>query len=683
MMVFDSSNIDLAMKPAQSWLPELPPPANLTRASKEIATAWESFINGDTIAGPKPRPVVLEGWMRCRAHGINPRAERALIDITPEELLSILHNDDLGRAGKSILDGFQQLMGGTGHVAVLADAQGRILYEVGHPKIQARLAEINLKAGAVWAEPVVGLNGVGTPLALGRPELVFGHEHYCQGWQPWVCYGSPVRDPNSGRIVGVIDVTGLARYASAQMMGLTMSIAQLVEQNLVIFQHQKGDVLRSYYRDMERRWPTDGLVLLNEIGRVIDINHTAAVRLGVVATMLMNQTLSDIAPDLWSVLQAPLAAAEPDEKHIELTTGFRESRSIQCRIEPVRIDHRHIGSVLILSELSPIAKSLASVRPAKRVARYTFNDIQGEDPAMRSALNLALAAARDPRENPVLLLGETGTGKELVVHAIHSASARASHPFVVMNCGALPHDLIESELFGYAPGAFTGARREGQMGKFEAAHKGTLFLDEVDSLPLDLQAKFLRVLDNGELMRLGSTNPVYVDVRLIAAGSPELPRKVEKGEFRLDLYHRLSVIEINLPPLRARGMDVLRLAAAFLNEASWEAGREVLRLSEATARCLMAYRWPGNIRELRNLCARWVLTVEEAEILPEHLPPYVLAATDNPPPSSEVATDLRGLQYDLIRRTLEQTGGNVTEAARRLGVDRTTLYRYKKRQNQI
>jgi transcriptional regulator with PAS, ATPase and Fis domain len=349
----------------------------------------------------------------------------------------------------------------------------------------------------------------------------------------------------------------------------------------------------------------------------------------------------------------------------------------------VRIDHRHIGSVLILSELSPIAKSLASVRPAKRVARYTFNDIQGEDPAMRSALNLALAAARDPRENPVLLLGETGTGKELVVHAIHSPSTRASHPFVVMNCGALPHDLIESELFGYAPGAFTGARREGQMGKFEAAHKGTLFLDEVDSLSLDLQAKFLRVLENGELMRLGSTNPVYVDVRLIAAGSPELPRKVEKGEFRLDLYHRLSVIEINPPPLRARGMDVLRLAAAFLNEASWEAGREVLRLSEATARCLMAYRWPGNIRELRNLCARWVLAVEEAEILPEHLPPYVLTATDNPPPSSEVATDLRGLQYDLIRRTLEQTGGNVAEAARRLGVDRTTLYRYKKRQNQI
>jgi DNA-binding NtrC family response regulator len=220
------------------------------------------------------------------------------------------------------------------------------------------------------------------------------------------------------------------------------------------------------------------------------------------------------------------------------------------------------------------------------------------------------------------------------------------------------------------------------MGKFEAVHKGTLFLDEVDSLPLDLQVKFLRVLEDGELMRLGSTNPVYVDVRLVAAASPELPRKVGKGEFRLDLYHRLSVIEINLPPLRARGMDVLRLAAAFLNEASREAGRQVLRLSETTARCLMAYRWPGNIRELRNLCARWVLTVEGVEILPEHLPPYVRTAADNLPLSSEVATDLRGLQYDLIRRTLEQTGGNMTEAARRLGIDRTTLYRYKKRQDQ-
>ena len=202
------------MKPAHSWLPELPPPGNLTRASKEIAAAWGSFINGDIITGHKPRPVVLEGWMRCRAQGIDPRVERAPLDIIPEELQSILHNGEIGRAGKSILDGFQRLMGGTCHVAVLADAQGRILYEVGHPEIQARLAEINLKAGAVWAEPVVGLNGVGTPLAIGRPEFVFGHEHYCQGWQPWICYGSPVRDPDSGRIVGVIDITGLARYAS-------------------------------------------------------------------------------------------------------------------------------------------------------------------------------------------------------------------------------------------------------------------------------------------------------------------------------------------------------------------------------------------------------------------------------------------------------------------------------------
>jgi two-component system response regulator AtoC len=183
-------------------------------------------------------------------------------------------------------------------------------------------------------------------------------------------------------------------------------------------------------------------------------------------------------------------------------------------------------------------------------------------------------------------------------------------------------------------------------------------------------------------MRLGSTNPVYVDVRLIAAASPELPREVERGEFRLDLYHRLSVIEITLPPLRARSEDVLRLAAAFLNEASREAGRDVPRISEAAARCLMAYHWPGNIRELRNLCSRWILTVEGVEILPEHLPPYICSAVDNPSPSSEVATDLRGLQYDLIRRTLEQTGGNMTEAARRLGIDRTTLYRYKKRQNQ-
>ena len=376
------------------------------------------------------------------------------------------------------------------------------------------------------------------------------------------------------------------------MMALTMSIAQLVEQNWVIFEHQKGDALRSLYRDLERRWPSDGIVLLNETARVIEINHTAAARLGVVTTIFMNRTLSDIAPDLWNALQGPLATAEPAEKRIDLTAGFRERRSLQCRIEPIRIDHRYLGSVLILSELHPAAKPLAAVRPTKCLARYTFSDIQGEHPSVHGALNLASAAARDPRENP-RIGPRRNRNRQRAGGPRDPCRERpcASHPFLVMNCGALPRDLIESELFGYSQGAFTGARRDGQMGKFEAAHKGTLFLDEIDSLPLDFQAKFLRVLEEGEVMRLGSTNPTYVDVRLIAAASPELPGKVDKGEFRLDLYHRLSVIEITLPPLRARGEDVLRLAAAFLDEASLEA--EERRLGYLKPRPGILWLTPG------------------------------------------------------------------------------------------
>jgi transcriptional regulator with PAS, ATPase and Fis domain len=286
--------------------------------------------------------------------------------------------------------------------------------------------------------------------------------------------------------------------------------------------------------------------------------------------------------------------------------------------------------------------------------------------------------ARGPRMKTVLILGESGTGKEVIAHAIHAGSNRAHKPFVAVNCGALPRELVESELFGYSSGAFTGARREGQAGKFEAANGGTIFLDEVDSMPMEVQAKLLRVIETNEVVRLGSANPIALDVAIISASGPDAWRRVEEGTCRLDLFHRLSVVEITMPPLRERLGDIPGLAAAFLDRECAELGRETLALSREAAGLLMAYDWPGNIRELQNLCARWAMTVAGREIRSEDVPAHLRGAARRGL-EAPLGGSLRGREDAIIREALVETGGRVAEAARRLGIDKTTIYRRRKR----
>jgi transcriptional regulator with PAS, ATPase and Fis domain len=360
-------------------------------------------------------------------------------------------------------------------------------------------------------------------------------------------------------------------------------------------------------------------------------------------------------------------------------------RSVSCRFDPIAGDGCTIGVAIAWTETSGASPGRAGGERAHRrresglpggpTARYAFADFVGRSPAFRQALNLARAAASGAHTKPILIVGESGTGKELVAHAIHGESRRADGPFVAVNCGALPRELIESELFGYVAGAFTGARRDGQAGKFEAADGGTIFLDEVDSVPLDLQGKFLRVLEGGEVTRLGSTVPVIVDVRVVAASNVDLRRRVDEGSFRLDLFHRLSVIEVFLPPLRERPEDILLLAEAFLRQEAIEADRGPLSLEAEVVACLHAYGWPGNVRELRNLCARWAMTVPGDAVRLDDVPAYARDVLETKASAHPGRGGLRQTEDAIIKQVLRESGGRIGEAARRLNVARTTIYR--------
>lgn len=653
-------------------------PSDAERSLELASRNWEKFITTGHFTELNPRSVICESWIRSRERGLDPEARRAPTAISAEQLEESLYQGDLGRAATDVLHKVANSVEDSRHVVVLADQKGRILHSVGHRTVQSRLKEINFHPGGLWTESEVGPNGIGTPLALGRPEVVMGHEHYCKGWQPWVCYGAPIPDVCGTGVAGVLDITGPIHEIRRETMTLAISLAQSIHSGLSFQQLQRREVLRNVCRDKMLRWPNDGVLLLDEYGYVIDYNNRAARLLNLEFPGCMENRITHFLPDLWEVTARSMRENIMEEMRVEMRSDTGVGHTVRVRIEPVLYRDQNLGALLIVTGIE--RQSLLSQPEPESTQRqaastkYTFDNIRGSSPRLQQVLSLAQAAARDPAESNVLLIGETGTGKELVAHSIHAESRRSGKPFIAINCGALPRDLIESELFGYVSGAFTGARREGMKGKFEHAAGGTLFLDEIDSLDSDLQSRFLRVLDHNEINRIGSVESINVDVRIIAAGSPKIHQQIDSGRFRSDLYHRLSVLEIDIPTLFERGDDIIELAEEFLERECWAADRPRLILSAAVKQAMLDYNWPGNIRELHNICRRWVLMVKGNHIASEHLPEKM----QKPNPAGHQvpgAGNLRSVNDELIQSTLEKTGGNVSRAARILGIDRSTIYR--------
>ena len=360
------------------------------------------------------------------------------------------------------------------------------------------------------------------------------------------------------------------------------------------------------------------------------------------------------------------------EEHIRKTMGFLcQAAAVIGEIGLTRLD--------LLKTNRELEKHLVAVKSElARAARYTFNDIIGESKAIRSVVRKAEKIADSP--STVLILGESGTGKEMFAHAIHKASDRCDGPFVAINCAAIPKDLIQSELFGYEPGAFTGARRDGRAGKFEVAHGGTLFLDEIGNMPLEMQSNLLRVIEERAVVRVGGSRVIPVDVRLIAATHCDLLSEAEKGQFRRDLYYRLSVIPLTLPPLRDRLEDVIPLAEHHARRLDIKLRKRISGINRDVLNALEAYTWPGNVRELVNVLEQAVIMAPGSVIAIEHIPQSVCGPrpTQQAPeilvhPRAEDAS-LAALEKVAIERAILRYRGNVTRAAKTLGIGRNTLY---------
>ncbi|WP_366923556.1 sigma-54-dependent Fis family transcriptional regulator [Metallumcola ferriviriculae] len=363
-------------------------------------------------------------------------------------------------------------------------------------------------------------------------------------------------------------------------------------------------------------------------------------------------------------------------------------REVIVNCAPLKVQNKSKGSVGVIHDVSEIHRLSEELEHAKQLirhleAKYTFQDITGKSTAVRQAVELAKRASATPAT--VLLRGESGTGKELFAHAIHHSSQRAREKFVRVNCAAIPDSLMESELFGYVAGAFTGALRGGKQGFFQEGHGGTLFLDEVAEIGLHVQAKLLRVLQEKEVLPVGSTTPTPINVRIITATNANLEELIHAGKFREDLYYRLNVIPIRIPALRRRKEDIPYLSKRIIEKYNQEYGRNVASISRQVISRLQEHHWPGNVRELENVLGRAIINMKlsDTEITLAHLPQLEHQSPNNRAQASTVAgldsgKDYNQLKYhwekELFQQVLQQSGGSKTQAARLLNISVRTLY---------
>ncbi|TXK89728.1 sigma-54-dependent transcriptional regulator, partial [Parageobacillus sp. SY1] len=363
-----------------------------------------------------------------------------------------------------------------------------------------------------------------------------------------------------------------------------------------------------------------------------------------------------------------------------------KNRDVVVNVAPIIVDGVLKGSVGVIHDVSEIQRLTAELNRARQIirtleAKYSFADIIGTSEGIKVAIEQAKVAAKTPVT--ILLRGESGTGKELFAHAIHNASDRKYNKFIRVNCAAIPETLLESELFGYEEGAFSGAKRGGKRGLFEEANNGSIFLDEIGELSANTQAKLLRVLQEGEIVRVGGTKPIPINVRVIAATNVNLEKAIAEGTFREDLYYRLNRMPIYIPPLRARKEDIPALCQHLIQKLNQDYGRNVEGVTSAALDLLLAYDWPGNVRELENVLGRAMIFMKFNEVMIDvhHIPPLDISRADSSPHKNEKETEIRPLeemveQYEasIIKQALRKYNNNKTATARALGISIRNLY---------
>ncbi len=701
-----------------------------------------------------PARVIAEAHERSRSFGLHRHASADLQPLAADALAwTVARNEALFAHAVPVMETLSAQIAGTQSMVLLTDAQGIVLHALGDEEFLGRAQRVALRPGGTWSEQSKGTNAIGTALALGDAVQVNGDEHFLAANQFLTCSCAPICDPQ-GQVIGALDVSGDRHQQSAHTLALVRMSARMVENHLFGKVYEDAVRLRFHARPEFLGTLVEGLAAFTPEGRFLAANRSGQFQLGLSSNAMQAQTFPSLFGMPMSALLAHARSATPQPLRLALPGGVVVSALVEFRPRgasalgwmpdaagaadgmsgrgPLPSPERREAERTRGQGLGPGSRQAAPLpwaRPAGAVPGGRMSGLRYLD---TGDAHLAQVLDRVSRvlgsDVPMLILGETGTGKELLAQAIHQDGPRARGPFVAVNCASIPETLIEAELFGYEEGAFTGARRKGSVGKIAQAHGGTLFLDEIGDMPLAMQARLLRVLQERTVAPLGSARQIPVDVHVLCATHRNLRDMMARGLFRDDLYYRLNGLVVRLPALRERtdlGVIVQRLLQAQDRERAAETanapvpasggwhrpcGAAPLRVSARAMELFLAHRWPGNLRQLSNALRTAALMAGDAdEIDIDHLPedlfdeagPVASAAARSA--GGEALGDIETLAYpaketlpqptpvhqavppsvrsldatvgDALRHALSVHGGNVSAVARALGVSRNTVYR--------
>ncbi|MCU5102900.1 sigma-54-dependent Fis family transcriptional regulator [Bacillus cereus] len=607
-------------------------------ASPFYLHTWKKFIDEGVFDSNRINERISESWHRCRQANVNPYMNKG------QKILSSNVFQEQKKKSEIFLDialpqiqNMRKTIDELQMMALLIDPDGYVLSLSGNKQTLKRAKHINFIEGVKWTEAAVGTNAIGTALEIEEAIMISGTEHYSVASHSWSCAAAPIHN-DDGKLIGVLDFSCPIEFSHPYMLGMVTSIAHAIERECSIRVHQNELHLIHRFLDV-----------IDSDEQVVICNHRDVI---VSASKSVRERINN-----WSRMKLEELMHHGLETKLEI---------------PVYSNERMIGKCMYLKK----NKQINTYSAFAFIKGITFSGVTGTSKAFQHTLEEIKLVS--PTDASVYVCGETGVGKEYVARAIHENSPRKDGPFIAVNCGSLPKELMESELFGYAEGAFTGARRQGYKGKFEQAHGGTLFLDEIGEVPPEMQVALLRVLQERTITPIGSSKEVPVNIRIITATHKDLLRLVEEGKFRQDLYYRLHVYPLYVPSLIERKEDISYFIQHFCERKNWN-----VVFPKSICNQFLQHTWPGNIRELVNVLERIYILSQGREICEKQVA-FLLQTMMGNQQQLELQVENKTehplnfrekIQRDSMIEVLQKTNGNVSLAAKLLDVPRSTFYK--------
>ena len=603
---------------------------------------------------------------RCKEIELLPENLFSTKVIEGPELQKVLEqNNELISSAATFMNHLYNFVRGSEFFALLCDREGCILNVVGDEKILLEASKLKMITGAYMDEAHIGTNAMSLALSEGVPVQVSGIQHFIKAYHKWTCSAAPIKD-GKGNIIGIIDLTGYIEKVNPHTLGMVVAAANAIEKMLE--NNKYNLMLQISKKRLESTFNSiySGILTCDIKGNITTMNKQIVNMFGYSEEEMKYMKIPDLISNFHEIIERLKAKETFVDEDVYANTAVNKLQ-FTLTAYPIYGTHMNIQEItLVFYELKKSRKLAGRILSGQAV--YTFEKIIGVNEKFKKIVEYAKKIADS--KSTILITGESGTGKEVFAQAIHNHSKRKDGPFIAVNCGAIPRTLIESELFGYEDGAFTGAKKGGNVGKFEIAEGGTIFLDEIGEMPSDMQIRLLRVIEEGIINRIGSSKQISIDVRIMAATHKDLKHEVERGNFRKDLYYRLNVLPLHLPALRERRDDIAELTNYYMRKTSKKLNKHSVSISEEYMNYLKNYDWPGNIRELENV----IELIVNSEVIQTNLWGEV-AEKQNKSTDVYKGVSLEQMEKHHITEVIKEVKGNMTLAAKILDIARSSLYR--------